>query len=137
MAVTAAVASAVLAAGLALRHAAPVTGGLALLGAAYCASLFLSDADLDTTAPFFASGLFLVAELAFWSTERRRVPAGGSYAARRFARIVGFTLAAVVIGAVVLAAATAAVGTDPLLDLVGAAAAVAAVALVAAVARRR
>ena len=80
----------------------------------------------------YAGAFILVAELAFWSIERR-VPAWSEpgLVERRLAYIVGACAAAAAIAALVLVAAAASGGGGVALEAIGVAAAIGALILVA------
>jgi hypothetical protein len=129
---------AVLLAGLILRWSAALAVGVGLLGAQQATRLALGPEAVDEATPLIATGLLLVAELAWWSVEPR-VPAWGQLGvlARRLGTLVLTCVAALAVSAVVVVAAGAPVNGGTLLELVGVVAAAAALALVAAVARPR
>jgi len=129
---------AVLLAGLLLRWSAALAVGVALLGAQQATRLALGPEAVDEATPLVATGLLLVAELAWWSVEPR-VPAWGQVGvlARRVGTLVLTCVAALAVSAVVVVAAGAPVNGGTLLELLGVAAAAAALALLAAVARPR
>jgi len=131
----AAVAGALLAAGLALRQPVAVPAALLALGGGYATLLGLEGGALDERAPVVAAALFLVAELAYWSLELRDAVADepGAYA-RRLALVAALGLGALAVGAGLLAVVDAGGGIG--LEVVGAVAAVAALAIVALAARR-
>jgi hypothetical protein len=60
--------------GLLVRWAGALGCGLAVLGAEYAVLFAAEGATLDRLAPVYAVGFLFVAEVAFWSIERR-VPA--------------------------------------------------------------
>jgi len=132
------VALAVLLAGLILRWSAALAVGVALLGAQQATRLALGPEAVDEATPLIATGLLLVAELAWWSVEPR-VPAWWQLGvlARRLGTLVLTCVAALAVSAVVVVAAGAPVNGGTLLELVGVLAAAAALALLAAVARTR
>ena len=113
-----------------------VAPGVALLGAAYAVRLALDDTALDPAAPLVAAGLFLVAELAYWSLERREParPERGEEL-RRLAVVCALGLGALVTSSGLLALTDAVDANGLAIDLAGAAAAFA-VLLVVADARR-
>jgi hypothetical protein len=129
---------AVLLAGLLLRWSAALAVGVALLGAQQATRLALGPEAVDEATPLVATGLLLVAELAWWSVEPR-VPAWGQLGvlAGRVGMLVITCVAALAVSAVVVVAAGAPVNGGTLLELLGVAAAAAALGLLAAVARPR
>ena len=62
---------ALLAAGLLLRSSGLLAGGLVALGGEYSIWFAAQGSDLDAYAPLYAATFLLVAELAYWSIERR------------------------------------------------------------------
>jgi hypothetical protein len=97
------------------------------VGAVYAAQLAADDAAPDTNAALVATGLYVVAELAYWSLEERaRVHGEPGDALRRLAYVALLGLAAfvVAVGLVALADLVRARGLG--VDLLGAAAAAAA-----------
>jgi len=129
---------AVLLVGLLLRWSAALAVGVAVLGAQQATRLALGSEAVDEATPLVATGLLLVAELAWWSVEPR-VPAWGEVGvlARRVWTLVLTCAGALVVSAVVVVAAGAPVNGGTVLELLGVVAAAAALALVAAVARTR
>jgi hypothetical protein len=129
---------AVLLVGLLLRWSAALAVGVAVLGAQQATRLALGSEAVDEATPLVATGLLLVAELAWWSVEPR-VPAWGEVGvlARRVGTLVLTCAGALVVSAVVVVAAGAPVNGGTLLELLGVVAAAAALALVATVARTR
>jgi hypothetical protein len=106
---------------------------VAVAGGTYAAELALDDAPVDASAPAIAVGLFLAAELAYWSLdERERIASEEGESLRRAAFVAMLALGAFLAGATVLALADAFGGEGVALDLVGAAAAVAALFAIAA-----
>ena len=132
----AALALALVAAGLTGGWAAPVSLGLALLGAEYAVFFAAGPSGVDVWTPLYAAGLLLVAELSFWSLEHR-VPAWADAAVlvRRLVVLVACCAGAAALAAGVIVAAGASVGGGLGLELAGIAAAVGALAVVAGVAR--
>ena len=124
--------------GLILRWSAALAVGVALLGAQQATRLALGPEAVDEATPLIATGLLLVAELAWWSVEPR-VPAWGQpgVLARRLGTLLLTCVAALAVSAVVVVAAGAPVNGGTLLELLGVLAAAGALALVAAVARTR
>jgi hypothetical protein len=129
---------AVLLIGLGLRWSAGLAFGVALLGAQQAVRLALGSDALDAWAPLVGGLLLLVAELAWWSIERR-VPAWAQpgVAARRLAGVLFTCAVASMVAALVVLAAGAPLTGGVSLELVGVLAAAAALALVAFVARGR
>jgi hypothetical protein len=122
---------------LVLGQPASVPAAVALLGAAYTGSLFLGPHGLDVWAPLEATALVLAAELAYWSLELRPwVDAEPGILARRTALVAATGAGTLIVGAAVLAAASARVRGGVLWEAVGVAAAAAALALVVRLSRR-
>jgi hypothetical protein len=121
-----------------VRPAPALVGwGVASLGGGYALALVLSDRDLDPRAGFVAGGLFLVAELAFWSIEARDGPAEESAAARaRLAGMLLLGLAGATIGTLLVAAGAAVPADLGLVQVAGVLGAVGAVLALALLARR-
>jgi hypothetical protein len=132
-----AAALALLALGLAGRWRAPVGVGLALFGAQYAVLFTAHGRSLDEAAPVYAAGFLLVAELAYWSLERRAAAwTEHGLLLRRLAHLLGVCFAAAALAALVLVAAASGGGGGVALEALGAAAAVGAVAVVAVLVRR-
>jgi hypothetical protein len=114
-----------------------VAWALALLGGAYALALVLADGDLDARAGFVAAGLLLVGELALWSAEGRRWPREDSAAARaRLAGILILALASATVGTLLVAAGAAVPAGVELVQVAGAVGAVGALLTLALLARR-
>ncbi len=126
-----------LVAALVLGWSVLLPASLLLVGAAYALHLYL-DEGFDVKAPLFAAGLLLAAELGYWSLEEReQVRSEPGEGLRRLAFVAGLTLAGLVVGTVLLAAADLARAGGLAVDLVGAGAAAAALLLVVLYARRQ
>ena len=121
-----------------VRPAPALVGwGVASLGGAYALALVLSDRDLDPRAGFVAAGLFLLAELTFWSVEARDWPAEESAAARaRLAGMLILGLAGATVGTLLVAAGAAVPADLGLVQVAGVLGAVGAVLALALLARR-
>jgi len=128
---------AILVVGLLSRWSGALAVGVAVLGGQQATRLALGSDAVDEATPLVATGLLLVAELAWWSIEPR-VPAWWQAAvlARRVVTLVLMCVAALLVSALVVVAAGAPVSGGTLLELTGVVASVAALAVVAAVARR-
>lgn len=128
---------ALLALGLASRWPSALGLALAALGGEYAVLFAAEGGRLDRFVPVYAAGLFLVAELAFWSIERR-VPAWSepSLLERRLAFLVGACVAAASVAALVTVLAAAAGGGGIVLEAVGVAAATASLGVLALLVRR-
>lgn len=110
---------------------------LVLLGGAYAVYLAVDDVPLDPAAPVLAAGLFLSAELAYWSLEERESFRGEpGETLRRIAVLTGLGAAALLASATLLALADVARTRGLAVDLVGATAASAVLALIVVYARR-
>jgi hypothetical protein len=130
------VAVAVLVVALALSRPGWIVTPVVLLGASYAVSLFLPERSVDAWAPVVATALVVLAELSYWAAELRTpVLAEPGILPRRAAYIAVEAMAALVTGALVLAAATVSVGGGLVWDAAGVAAAIAIFVLVARLAR--
>ena len=115
-----------LAAGLVLGWGRLVPFALLLLGAMYALYLGVDGPSLDAAAPVFAAGLFVTAELAYWSLEEReRVPAEPGESLRRIAIVAGLGVAVLLVSGLLLAVADVLRTRGLAVDLLGAAAAAA------------
>jgi hypothetical protein len=131
-----AVAFLALVAGIVLAWPVFIPVAAALVGGIYAAELAIADAPLDVAAPAVAAGLFLSAELAYWSLDesaRWRGEAGDSL--RRAAFVALLAAAAFLVASLLLVLVDAVRARGVALDLVGAAAAAAAIAAVLVIAR--
>lgn len=121
---------ALLAAGLAVGSSATVGWSLAALIAEYGVLFRAEGRSLDELTPVYAAGLLLVAELAFWSIERRvSAWADPGLLERRLGFLVSACAGAALVAALVLVIAAAG-GGGVVLDAAGAAAAVGILALI-------
>jgi hypothetical protein len=123
---------AVLTASVAFGWTSGIAWTLALLAAEYAAALAARDAStVDAGAPLVGAGLLVVAELAYWSLERR---GPGSEEARlvvrRLAVLGGLALGSVLLGAFVVVVTAAPLGGGFAWDLVGVLAAAGTLAIV-------
>jgi hypothetical protein len=107
---------------------------ISLLGAQYAASLLIRDSGIDALAPFYAAGLLMTAELAYWALERG--PAARAIVVPRVGSLLAQALGAAGVGTVLLAASEGTGEGGILLQLLGLAAAAAAVGLVTSLAWR-
>jgi hypothetical protein len=125
-----------LALGLATRSGPVLGWGLAALGGEYAVLFAAEGRVLDALTPLYAGAFVLVAELAFWSIERR-VPAWSEpgLAEWRFAYVVGSSAGAAAVAGLVLVVAAAAGGGGVALETIGVAAAIGALALVTVLVR--
>jgi hypothetical protein len=133
-----ALAMSLLAVGLAARSGPLLGWGLAALGGEYGVLFTAEGRALDELTPLYAGALVLVAELAFWSIERR-VSAWSepTLVERRLARLATTTIGAAGVAAVVIVAAAASSGGGGIaLEAIGVAAAIGALALVAVLVQR-
>lgn len=126
------VAIAVLAASLAFGWSSGIAWTLALLAAEYAAALALRDsATVDAGAPLVGGGLLVVAELAYWSLERR---GPGSeelrLVLRRLTVLGALALGSVLLGAFVVVVTATPFGGGLAWDLVGVLAAAGTLAIV-------
>ncbi len=112
----------------------PVAVGL--LGAIYASHLRVDHVALDLRAPAIAAGLFVTAELGYWSLDEREGICGEpGEGLRRASVIAALAVVAVLAGAAVLALADVMRVRGLAIDLVGALAAVGVVLAVLAAAR--
>jgi len=127
----------VLVAALVLEWAPLLPASLALLGGVYAAQLYADDARLDGAAPLVAAGLYVTAELGYWSLEEReRVEAAPGEGLRRLAIVTLLGLVALVVAATLLALADIVRTRGLAVDILGAAAAAAALLAVVLLTRR-
>lgn len=128
---------AVLAGSLAAGSTGGVAWTLGLVAAEYAAALAVRGAEsVDPAAPLIGAGLLVLAELAYWSLERR----GPGYeearvVARRLATLGVLALLSLVLGAFIVVVTAAPLGGGLAWDAVGVAAAGATLAIVAWLAR--
>lgn len=113
-----------------------VPPAIALAGAAYGLSLVVGVETIDSVAPAFAAGLLVVAELAYWTIERRTVEDAGELRLRRAVTVAAAGVASVFAAAVVLVVSDASIAGGLGLEIAGVAAATAALGLVAGLAWR-
>jgi hypothetical protein len=133
----AAIAVLALLAGLVFGWLRLVPVSLVLVGSTYALYLAVDDAAVDSAAPAFAAGLFLAAELAYWSLEERdKVHTEAGEALRRVAIVAALAMGALVLGGGLLAVADAVRTRGLAIDLLGAMAAATALLGVALFARR-
>ena len=127
----------VLTAALVLRLAAAIPVAIALLASPYVAVLAFEGEGLDTAAPALAGGLYLVAELAYWSLELRSHIADepGTYL-RRAAVLAGLVLLTIALGTGVLVLVEVVAARGLAIDVLGAVAAIGAIGLLALAAGR-
>jgi hypothetical protein len=110
---------------------------LAVLVAGYGGYLVRDDVALDSTAPLFAAGLLVTAELGYWSIEERDgVPTEPGEDLRRVGLVSILGLGSLVAGAGLLAVVDVVRTRGLAIDLVGAAAAAATLLAVVVFARR-
>ena len=133
-----AIAVALLVAGLARGWAVLVPAAIAGLGAEYAVHLLAADRPVDRVAALYAAALFVVAELSYWSVERRVAIAEQPGAtARRVAYIAVLAGGTLALGAALLGVSAAGRGGGLGFEAVGVVAAVAALAIALALAERR
>ena len=129
----AALAVALLAAGLLIGRWEPVPLALLVLGALYVAP----DGDRALPAPVYASTLLVIGELAFWSVDARlRLRAEPGADAPRLVALLVVAVVAIPVGALALLAGDAGAERSDLLTAVGAAAIVGCAGLLVALSRR-
>ena len=132
------VALVVLVASLVLGWAPLLPAALVLLGSVYAAQLYADDARLDGAAPLFAAGLYVTAELGYWSLEEReRAEAAPGEGLRRLAIVALLGLVALLAAGSLLALADILTTRGLAVDFLGAAAAAAALLAVVLLARRQ
>jgi hypothetical protein len=126
-----------LALALVSRNDAFLPWAFALAGAQYAAFLVIRETSIDGYAPVYAAGLLLVAELAYWSIERRVPgPSGEGLTFRRGTLLLAACVGAGGVGGLILAMAELSVRGGLWLEALGVAAAVGAIALLARLARQ-
>jgi hypothetical protein len=127
-----------LVAAIALGWSWLVPVSLVFLGATYATHLGVDDVPLDVKAPLLAAGLYLTAELAYWSLEERDdLRAEPGEGLRRVGVLAVLGIAALAAGGVVLAAADLTHVRGLATDLLGAAAAAAVLVVVVLAGRDR
>jgi hypothetical protein len=119
---------------LAARSSGLLPWALALAGAEYAVYLVIQKGTIDASAPVYAAGLLVAAELAYWSLERP-VPSHEALVPRRISLVLAACLAAGGVGGVILTMAELSISGGLVLEILGVAAAVGALALVATLAR--
>ena len=113
-----------------------VSIAIALVGAGYAAELAVDNAAVDLAAPAVAVGLFLAAELAYWSLDERTRTSGDPGQSLRRAALVALAATAIfVLGSALLVLADEIRARGLALDLIGALAAVGVLVAVLATAR--
>jgi hypothetical protein len=112
-----------------------VAAGIAVVGAAYAVALGIGPRTVDEWAPLVAAGLFLAAELGFWSMEPSAARPEPAVVVRRLLFLIAAAFCVGLVGTVLLYIASGASGGIGLESL-GVAAAVAALSIVALLARR-
>jgi hypothetical protein len=131
-----AIALLLLVAGIVLSWVALVPIAVAAAGGLYAVELAIADTPLDVAAPAVAAGLFLSAELAYWSLdERERWSGDPGEGLRRVAFVALLAVGALLVSALLLVLADGVRAGGLALELLGAVAAVAVVATVLVVAR--
>lgn len=108
---------------------------LALVGGAYAAALLLADGGVDGAAPLVAAGALLVAELAYWATAPRAVPAATLLLRRQLVTAGALAVVSLCLGTLLLLVGGTSVRGGLPLEALGVAAAIAALAVVARLAR--
>jgi hypothetical protein len=113
-----------------------IPAAIVIVGADYAAELAIDDARLDSSAPAFAAGLLVTAELAYWSLEERDHVRGEAGAGLRHAAFVaGLGVTTLVVASALLALVDAVHTRGLAIDLLGAAAAAAALFAIVLAAR--
>jgi hypothetical protein len=109
---------------------------VALVAGGYAAELAIDDAALDLAAPAVAVGIFLAAELAYWSLdERSRVRADRGEGLRRAALVAAAGLLFFFVAGTLLAVVDEVRARGVALDVAGALAAVSVIVIVVALGR--
>jgi hypothetical protein len=129
---------ALLAFGLLVRWSGALGCGLAVLGAQYAVLFTAEGPTLDGLTPVYAVGFVFVAEVAFWSIERR-VPAWSEATALewRLAHLAAACAGAAVVAAfATLSAAAATGGGGVVLESFGVGAAIGSILILAVLMRR-
>lgn len=133
-----AVALVALVAALVLGWSPLVSTSLVLLGGVYAAGLSVDEASLDGASPVFAAGLYLIAELGYWSLEEREGAKGEpGDGPRRLAFVAALGIGAFFVAAALLALVDVVRARGLAVDVVGAAAAAAVLLAVVLIARRK
>jgi peptidoglycan/LPS O-acetylase OafA/YrhL len=109
--------------------------GITGVGAAYAVALSFRSGTVDPRAPFVAAGLFLAAECAYWSLGSSAGRPDRRTVARRLLLACAGAVAAALVGALVLVAASDST-RGVAFEAVGVAAALAILLLVAAISSR-
>jgi hypothetical protein len=120
----------VLVAALALRLPGLIAPALVLLGGEYAGLFLVRQSTVDIRAPLYGAAFFLVAELAFAALELRAGAPDPGLVPRRAAILAALAVGGVVLGAVVLAAATLPLEGGLVLEAIGVTAAVGLLVLV-------
>jgi len=120
----------VLVAALALRLPGLIAPALILLGGEYAGLFLVREGTVDIRAPLYGAAFFLIAELAFAALELRAGTPDPGLIHRRAAILAVLAFGGVVLGAVVLAAATLPLEGGLALEAIGVAAAVGLLVLV-------
>jgi hypothetical protein len=108
------------------------------LGSEYASWLALRDGGVDTRSPLYAAGLLLVAELSYWAIDRRSTArAEVQLEMWRAVTLLGWLMASIALGTVLLAASSLSVSGGVGLEALGVVAAVGLFVLVAVLVRRR
>jgi hypothetical protein len=112
-----------------------VAGAVAMTGAAYAVALGLGSREVDEWAPLVAAGVFVAAELGFWSIGPSAASSERVVVVRRVLFLVAAAFVVGLLGSLLLYVASGASGGVGLESL-GVAAAVATLGVVAVLARR-
>jgi hypothetical protein len=123
--------------GLAARSGAALEWGFALLGSEFGVLFAAEGSTLDELTPAYAGAFVLVAELSFWSIERRVAAwSEGSMLELRLVYLALACVGAAAVAAVVMVVATVSSGGGVGLEAGGVAAAIAALVLLSVLVRR-
>jgi hypothetical protein len=126
-----------LVAALVVRSSGLLPWVFVLAGAEYAVFLVIREGSIDGWAPVYGAGILLVAELAYWSIERR-VPGAPEegLTSRRATLVFAACVAAGGVGGLILAIGELSIRGGLWLEAIGVAAAVGAIALLARLARQ-
>ena len=126
-----------LVAALVLGWSPLVPASLVMLGGLYAAGLRVDEATLDGASPMFAAGLYVTAELGYWSLEEREGAKGEpGDGLRHLAFVAALGLAALFVASALLVLVDTVRAGGLVLDVLGAAAAAAVLLAVVLLARR-
>ena len=111
---------------------------IVLVGGDYATQLAIDDASLDNTAPVFAAGLLVTAELSYWSLEERgRVCEEAGAGLRHAAFVAALGVATLFVASVLLVVVDGVRTKGLAIDVLGAVAAAAALFAIVFAAREQ